>query len=562
MQPTEGYSIPRRALDIEDYIDVLRRHKGWIFGPFLFCLVVSVVGAYLWPDTYVSEGIIKVEQQQLPTSLVQGVMTQDILDQINSMKEQIESRAILTNIVTTYNLYPKERSRQPLEDVLDGMRKDIKVDPLGVTTQGHTVPAFMVSFSYPDRHQAMKVVQDLIARFIDESYRENSSRATQLTQFLHDQTENAEKDLEAVETQLAAYKAQNNGTLPEQQTENYQKLQLLEQNRGNLNAQISRLQTEKMMLEGNLNIYKSNTEELAKIKPVEAQQQQQQQKSIKLQQAESQVDGADRQLRELRQRYTESYPAVKAAEAQLADAKASRDKIAQEEADAKADAKKDASTGKAPPNPAVLKDDLQRQAEIQHYQMQINADDVQIQDLNSQMKRLDQQAGKMQALLNGVPQSEKEYEDLVRERDLKKEKYEEMTKDLAKGQVTQDMENRQEGENLQLLDPASDPETPAYPIRAEWIAIGAGVGLMLGIVIAGAREMKDASLKNLKDVRAYTQMAILGSIPLLENDFVVRRRRRLAWLGLDHRVSGGGGADVGFDRLLCFHDQGAVARRN
>ena len=53
----------------------------------------------------------------------------------------------------------------------------------------------------------------------------------------------------------------------------------------------------------------------------------------------------------------------------------------------------------------------------------------------------------------------------------------------------------------------------------------------LGLVIAGAREMKDTSLKNLKDVRAYTQMAILGSVPLLENDFVVRRRRRMAWLG-------------------------------
>ena len=63
------------------------------------------------------------------------------------------------------------------------------------------------------------------------------------------------------------------------------------------------------------------------------------------------------------------------------------------------------------------------------------------------------------------------------------------------------------------------------------ISIGAGIGLLLGIVIAGAREMKDTSLKNLKDVRAYTQMAILGSIPLLENDFVVRRRKRLAWLG-------------------------------
>ena len=58
-----------------------------------------------------------------------------------------------------------------------------------------------------------------------------------------------------------------------------------------------------------------------------------------------------------------------------------------------------------------------------------------------------------------------------------------------------------------------------------------GLGLLLGIVIAGAREMKDTALKNLKDVRAYTQMAILGSVPLLENDFVVRRRRRLSWLG-------------------------------
>jgi hypothetical protein len=50
------------------------------------------------------------------------------------------------------------------------------------------------------------------------------------------------------------------------------------------------------------------------------------------------------------------------------------------------------------------------------------------------------------------------------------------------------------------------------------------------LCFAGAREAKDASLKNLKDVRAYTQLTILGSVPLLENDLVVRRRKRLAWL--------------------------------
>ena len=49
--------------------------------------------------------------------------------------------------------------------------------------------------------------------------------------------------------------------------------------------------------------------------------------------------------------------------------------------------------------------------------------------------------------------------------------------------------------------------------------LGSGLGLVLGLALAGAREMKDTSLKNLKDVRAYTQMTILGSVPLLENDF-------------------------------------------
>jgi hypothetical protein len=63
------------------------------------------------------------------------------------------------------------------------------------------------------------------------------------------------------------------------------------------------------------------------------------------------------------------------------------------------------------------------------------------------------------------------------------------------------------------------------------IPLGAAFGLLLGVVCAAAREMKNTSLQNLKDVRAYTQMTILGSIPLLENDFVVRRRKRLSWLG-------------------------------
>src|SRR5579863_3934190 len=102
MQPTEGLSVSRRALDVEDYIDIVRRHKGWIFGPFLFCLVGSVVGAYLWPDSYVSQAVVKITPQQIPENMVQSSVNQQMFDRLNSMEQEILSRSVLTTIINTY----------------------------------------------------------------------------------------------------------------------------------------------------------------------------------------------------------------------------------------------------------------------------------------------------------------------------------------------------------------------------------------------------------------------------------------------------------------------------
>src|SRR5579872_178611 len=118
MHPTENYSVARRALDVEDYIDIVRRHKGWIFGPFLFCLVAAVVGVYLWPDTYVSQAVVKVTPQQVPESMVQSSIQQQMFDRINSMQQVILSRGTLTTIINNYGLYQRERTRMPIEDVI------------------------------------------------------------------------------------------------------------------------------------------------------------------------------------------------------------------------------------------------------------------------------------------------------------------------------------------------------------------------------------------------------------------------------------------------------------
>src|SRR6202522_3681467 len=108
MQQNDDYSVPRRALDVEDYIDLARRHKGWIFGPFLFTLVASVVGVYMWPDSYISEAVVKIVPQQVPTTMVQSAINQQMSDRINSMAQTILSRTVLTTIINTFDLYKRE----------------------------------------------------------------------------------------------------------------------------------------------------------------------------------------------------------------------------------------------------------------------------------------------------------------------------------------------------------------------------------------------------------------------------------------------------------------------
>src|SRR5258708_4910294 len=217
MQPTENYSTPRRTLDVEDYIDIVRRHKGWIFGPFLFTLVASVVGVYLYPDNYTSQAVVKIVPQQVPQNMVQSAINQQMSDRINSMAQTILSRSVLTTIIHSFGLYPKELSRMPIEDVIETMKKNIQIQPVASSTGGSDhLPAFVVSYSYENRLLAQRVVQDLVSRFIDENIRNRSNATFMTTQFINDQLADSKKQLSSAADNEAPFHIPINGKLHDQ----------------------------------------------------------------------------------------------------------------------------------------------------------------------------------------------------------------------------------------------------------------------------------------------------------------------------------------------------------
>ncbi len=516
----EKASIQRRPFDFEDYVDLLRRNLGWLLAPAFIGLVLATVVAYLIDDTYVSRALIRIVPQQVPENLVQTAVNQQLVDRINAMAETIESRNSLQSIITTYGLYKKQLKNAPMDDVIALMQHSIKISPTeGVTSvNGRNLPAFQVSFTYNnDRYLAQKVCSELVSRFLNENAKTRIESATATNQFLNDEYEKAKNELESIENRLTDFRVRNAGHLPEEMQMNMAQMNTLDSRLTGLNEALSRVSQEKMMIESQLQIAKDRLAAIHEVTPETVT------RDARLEQLDRDITAATNNVSALQERYTETYPDLVQAKARLEELKAERDLLIR---DAKI-----RKTETRPASVAASRERMDAEAIIQQLQVHLRAKDVEAADLAKEVSAVNQSIKQYQGRVESVPVGEKEYNDLIRDRDLAKTRYQELQMKRSSSAISMEMENRKQGETLEVLDQASLPDTPTAPKRQLMIPIGLFAGLFFGLIVAAVREVKDNSLKNLKDARVYSQLPILGSVPLLENDLVVQRRRQLTWIG-------------------------------
>ena len=533
MQPLQDpFAIQRRALDMEDYIDVIRRHRAWMLGPIFAALVISVVVAFLWPDTYVSSAMIRVIPSQVSERMAPQVINAEMSQRVSSMANEILSRTALTNIINSLQLYPRDRKRLPNEDVVEMMRRDIKIGAVGLLAQqqNERVNAFRISFSYSERIQAQKVCQELVSKFIDANLRTQQTQMTSADDFFKEQLDNRKKRLEEIDQRLTSFRVQNQGRLPEQVSSNVSALQAMENRMGNLNGAIQRASQDKMLFESRLSILKDQLRQSSQPQTQQSEQREQRERvtSDRLAATERDILMAETNLAALLEQYKENHPDVGRRRSELAVLKRRRDIIASED-----EAKKTAPVVAEKPrglSNIQVREVREIEAQIASTQSMIEAKRVEMENAQRDYNAASGQARSLQSQISAMPVGEAKYDELLRERALAKEQYDETSKksDISTTQVQ--LTNRKQSETLELLDAANTPQQPTEPNRYMIVGAGVAIGALIGMFIVAAREMKDTTLKSLKDVRAYTQLTVLGSVPLLENDLVVRRRRRLTWL--------------------------------
>ena len=267
-------TVTRRPPDVEDYIDMLRRYRSWLIGPMFGGLVVAVVVAFLWPDTYVSQAILRITPQQISASLVPTVVNMQMQQRLQQMQQEILSRGSLQELIQrpSLDLYRKERQRYPMEDVIQDMRtKSIRIQPIevpGGAGPGRIASAFTISFSYPDRFKAQAVVRELVTKFTEQNARVQKTQANLTSQFLGDEMKQAKDRVDTLEQALMKFKMENMGRLPEQFQANVAQLNTYQMMVSQANEGLSRLQQQKLQIETqiqnnntNLNYYSSILED-------------------------------------------------------------------------------------------------------------------------------------------------------------------------------------------------------------------------------------------------------------------------------------------------------------
>jgi capsular polysaccharide biosynthesis protein len=107
---------------------------------------------------------------------------------------------------------------------------------------------------------------------------------------------------------------------------------------------------------------------------------------------------------------------------------------------------------------------------------------------------------------------EEQYKEITRDHQTAVDFYNSLLKKMNDSSMATALEQRQQGEQFRVMDAANLPMSPTYPNRRSFASGGLLAGLFLGLLIAGLLEYRDTSLRNERDIWAFTKLSTLAVI--------------------------------------------------
>jgi succinoglycan biosynthesis transport protein ExoP len=501
------------GFDLQHYLRVARRHHLHFLISLLLGWLVVWGASWVLPPSYKSSTLILVEQGSMPKDYVVPNVNEDLQERLQSITQQILSRTRLLRIIDQLKLYGGSHSQITPDEKVEGMRKDIGIG-LVRDTHDNQITAFNVSYSASDPHVAQQVTSELTNMLINENLEERQKQSEHTTNFLESQMENARKSLGEQEAKIREFKGQHLGELPAQQASNLQILSGLQSQLQNEQDALNTAKQQRVYLQTLINQYQAlqRTSKTANGAP------------MGLPAIDVELDRLKSQLADLSSRYTDRHPDLRKLRDQIAKTEKMRDQLV-------ADLNK--GNGSQSDGGTVTSDvvDLSQNSPLLQLQGQLQGNQSEITNREEAIARLRVKVTDYQARLNQEPVREQQLADLTRGYDQSKANYDELLKKKNQSAMATSMEQMQQGARFRILDPPSLPLKPDFPNRLKFCGIGLGIGLALGVVVAGGFEMMDDRLYSEKEIKDLVPVAVICEIPEILNPSGERSSKQRMWLG-------------------------------
>jgi len=498
-------------INLNKLAQVAVRRRWWVIIPASVIALGVGLGSGLVPNHYVSEATILVEHQQVPDRYVTPNTTTDVREALLVMTDAILSRTQLLQIIDEFGLYQKERKRLSPEQLVDLMRKNIKIEPVDRGNGTKDLDTFKISFISVDPHSAQDVTSTLSALFRAENLRSREEQATGTTAFLEDQLQAAAVELRQQEGRVRDFKMQNLGELPEQQQGNLAILAGMHAQLQNTNGTLARAREQQAYLQSLLSQYEGMAAEGAAVPGAPASSTD----TIKAELARLRKERA-----ELLARYTAKYPDVVSIDQQIESTEA----LLAASTKAQEAAKSGASPG-AKPAPVTERDTGTAQLKSQ-----LEANRLEIQNATEDARQIQTKIAEYQRRLNLTPVREQQLTDLLRGYNLAKQNYDDMLSKKTQSELATSLERRQQGQRFRVVDAPNLPTKPASPDHVKIALAGLGVGLAVGVALAFWVESRDHSLREEKDLSRIFAFPLMVGVPTLLTKTDEQKHSRLAVL--------------------------------
>jgi uncharacterized protein involved in exopolysaccharide biosynthesis len=167
----------------------------------------------------------------------------------------------------------------------------------------------------------------------------------------------------------------------------------------------------------------------------------------------------------------------------------------------------------------ALRSEVQKknlELEKQRAESQITLIDQQIGLKDDALRQNAAQIALIDEKINASPNVKVALEGINTQYQSAKQTHDELLKKKNDASLQVDRESNAQGETVRVVDPANLPQSPVAPKRVLLTALGAAIGLVIGLFIAGIFEIPRLfKIQNIEDAKHYTGLPVLASVPPL-----------------------------------------------